>query len=335
MFVVTKIIFVLILIFQVNAIGKVKQWVSDNGDKWTNMGPNPDCAKTRAVVTKELDGVMFVNGQKQYQEFVLPSDGAVLIGDNSRIIFSDNTTCKDAEENDFIMFKHSTVRRWFSTKSWSTVGEKKSAAQPHIEQIPCECDTVFFPEESGTAVDLDMVDELVVDKILINGHVDDFTRFLETKIGQKMFLNSEDVRFIHGTCSSRPSQRLCGCHTHKRFRDQLAILCIEEGDYCDIPHCKEPIRPIGHCCDMCGAILHFKSASVCDIDIKVMSQTVQSKLNRFRNGKYSSKIDFYISIVPHRAEYNLLQLVVAESGEYTGISVDFLDYLRKDRNFKG
>lgn len=331
-----KIVLVLILTIKISTADiqtkrKTKVWEVDHGDKWTNMGKNKECSKTKAVVTDHLEGIMYVGGQQKYQEFVLPMDGTVLLTDNSRLLFEDDPKCKNISENEFTMYKHSTVRRWFSSDSWHTIDEKKNVAMPHIERIPCECDTVVFPPESGTAVDLDDVDDLVVDQIYINGHVDDFNAFLETKVGQRMFLNSEDVRFTRGKCTDN---RNCGCHSNKRFFDQLSILCIEESEYCVIPHCKQPIRPIGHCCDVCGAILTLENPDACDIDLQQMGRSVQSKLNRFRNGRHAADLDYYISIVPYKHQV-MLQLVVAETGEYSGISTEFMDYLTKDPNFKG
>lgn len=316
--------------------GAVKTWIKDREQPWgqptgNGAAASTDCKKSKAIFKKEIDGFLYMDNQHSLQEVVLPTDGAVVISPNSQVDFSDSKKC-DSTSSDDVSLLSTSKRLWFSTKSWSTEGEGKNVAKPHIFQIPCECDIVEFPSENVYAVDLQLVDEIVADKILINDRMDNFDQFLETPIGQKMFLNSEDVHFSPGLCHP---PRYCGCHNQNRFEKYKEILCEEESKHCPEPHCKEPIQPDGHCCKMCGAILNFKIEDTCDFNITNMNE-VGRKLKRFRNGKFVDKLHYFAGMVPGKTvKENFVQLVIAEVDDYTGISVEFMDYLTKDEHFQG
>lgn len=314
--------------------GVVKTWIKDREQPWgpqTGSGAaSTDCKKSKAIFKKEIDGFLYMDNQHQLQEVVLPTDGAVVISPNSQVQFTDSKKCDSTSDD--VDLLGTSKRLWFSTKSWSTEGEGKNMAKPHVFQIPCECDIVEFPSENVYAVDLQLVDEIVADKILINDRMDNFDQFLGTSIGQKMFLNSEAVHFSPGLC--HPPQ-YCGCHNPNRFEKYTELLCEEESKYCQEPHCLQPIKPDGHCCQMCGAMLNFKIQNTCDFNITNMSE-VGRKLNRFRNGKYVNKLHYFAGMVPGKtSKENFVQLVIAEADDYTGISVEFMDYLTKDEHFQG
>lgn len=330
MFIGLKFLIFFALKSQVDCV--VKTWVKDPSQSWANINREQnDCVKSKAIFSKQVDGLVYMKEQQQLNEIILPSDGAIVLTTNSKVRFSNTQKC-DFNHIDHLKTLDSSKRSWFSTKSWSTEGENANVAKPDIFKIPCECDVVEFPSDYIPSIDLEYIDEIVADKILINDRTDNFERFLESRIGQKMFLNSEAVRFVQGFCKP---QKYCGCHNHKRFKEYSELLCSEESKYCEDPHCLEPIHPVGHCCPICGATLNFKIKDTCDFNISNMSE-VGRKLNRFRNGKYLNKIHYYAGMVPgKRREDNIVQLVVAEVGEYTGISIDFMNFLTKDVRFQG
>lgn len=313
----------------------VKTWIKDREQPWgqqTGSGgaTSNDCKNSKAIFKKEIDGFLYMNNQHSLQEVVLPTDGAVVIAPNSEVQFSDSKKCDSSSDD--VNLLSTSKRLWFSSKSWSVEGEDQNVAKPHVYQIPCECDIVQFPSENVYAVDLQFVDEIVADKILINDRMDNFDQFLETPIGQKMFLNSEAVHFTPGLCHP---PKYCGCHNPQRFAKFKDVLCEEERKYCQEPRCLQPIQPDGHCCKMCGAMLNFKIQDTCDFNITNMNE-VAKKLKRFRNGKYVNKLHYFAGMVPGKtAKENIVQLVIAEVDDYTGISVDFMDYLTKDEHFQG
>ncbi|XP_031629460.1 protein amnionless [Contarinia nasturtii] len=315
------------ILLEGTANGAVKTWIKDQSEPWgeSNVNSN-ECT----IFKKELEGFLYMDAQEHHlQEVILPVDGALVLPTQSKVQFSNTNQC-EADENE-AHFLGKSKRLWFSTSSWQSEGESVNVAKADIFKIPCECDTVEFPSKNIYAVDLQFVDEIVVDQILINDRTDNIEQFLETPLGQKMFLNSEAVHFSKGFCDP---QKYCGCHNQNRFKKYTEVLCEEESKYCKEPHCLNPIKPEGHCCPICGAILNFKTQDSCDFNMTNMRE-VGRKLRRFRNGKYLNKLHYYAGMVPGKTNTeNIVQLVVAEVDDYSGISVEFMDYLTKDQHFQ-
>lgn len=339
MFVSIKYLLLIIHILYANC--SIKIW-SPVPEDWVIVGANEICARSKTVFNKQLDGVLFVNEQREEELnlFVLPADGALVLQDYTTIHFSNSKNCPGTDKNNYLIFDQSYAQKWFSPQSWTTKYEEINVATPHLYRIPCECDTVEFRIYNGIRVDLDFVDEIVIDKFAIENSVDesinniddDFNTFLETQIGQKMFLNSEAVQFTKGFCTPR---KYCGCHNPKRFKQYKELVCQEE--HCELPHCVEPVHPLGHCCPICGALLNFKINDTCAFETEMdkMKEMVGKKLKRFRNGKYLNKIHFHMGVGPssgNKRNDNIAELVLAEVGEYTSISVEFMNFLTKDFN---
>lgn len=326
------LLFLILLEHPVN--GVVKVWKKDQSEPWGESDADKnDCSKSKAIFQKEVEGFLYMDAQDhQLQEVILPVDGALVLPTQSKVHFSDTKQC-DTDGNGANLLGKSK-RLWFSSTSWQTEGESENVAKPDVFKIPCECDTVEFPSENIYAVDLQYVDEIVVNQILINDRTDNIEKFLETPLGQKMFLNSEAVQFSKGFCHP---QKYCGCHNPDRFKKYTDILCEDESKYCKEPHCFNPIKPEGHCCPICGAIMNFKfdDRSTCEFNTTNTEQ-IYRKLRRFRNGKYLNKLHYYAGMVPGKTpSENVLQLVVAEVDDYTGISVEFMDYVMKDPLLQG
>lgn len=329
---------ILLIFFQLerSVNGAVKTWIKDQSEPWgkNDVVNQNNCTKSKAIFQKEIDGFLYIDSQQhQLQEIVLPTDGAFVLPTQSNVRFIHSNSKQCESDGNVANYLGKSKRLWFSTTSWQTEGESVNVAKPDVYKIPCECDTVEFPSENIYTVDLQYVDEIVVNKMLINDRTaDNIEQFLETSLGQKMFANSEAVHFHDGFCQP---QKYCGCHNHIRFRKYTDILCEEESKYCREPHCFDPIKPDGHCCPICGAILNFEIGDTCDFNMTNMNE-VGRKLRRFRNGKYLNKLDYYAGMIPGRAnDKNIVQLVVAEVDDYSGISVEFMDFLTKDPRFQG
>lgn len=324
--------------FVAGANGETKVWTRSHTLEWKEMGSraHKECAETKAIFEKQVNGLVYLRDPGAVSDFVLPKDGVMVLLDNSQMIFTPPGPGCANDTVDYMFHTYSNVQKWFAVNSWSTRDEEFNVAKSHIFRIPCECDTVYI-SDTGFSIDLAMVDEIAFDKFVVDGKECDsdqeMTEFLLTKPGQKMFTNSDAVQFVKGYC--RP-QRYCGCHNHRRFEKYKDLLCEEEQKHCEIPHCKDPIQPSGHCCAMCGAMLDFKMGDSCEMNATRLHTLTKDKLARFRSGRFEKKIHFYAGMVPgKKRDDNIMQLVVAEVGEYSGISVDFMDYLTKDEHFKG
>lgn len=310
----------------------IKIWNSNATEFWEPVGSDK-CHTSKAVLTRQLDGLFYLGSQVQndLHEIVLPNDGVLVLPDAFNLRLSDKNKC---DEGNYVLLGQTSSKPWFSVDSWITKNVVNNVAKPHIDRIPCECDTIIFPTISGVSIDLELVDEIVAEKIQINNKEGDFTRFLETEVGQRMFSNSEAVRFVQGICHP-PKHR--ACHNFKRFHEYLSILCQHESAKCTVPHCLDPIQPVGHCCPICGAAMDFSLKENSDeFNLEQLNRLLQTKLVRFRNGKYANSLHYYAGMLPRKREDDkVVQVTIAETEEYTGISGEFLNYIEKDSHFQG
>lgn len=309
---------------------EIKIWFTNASDHWEHSGSNK-CGTTKAVLSKQLDGVFYMNSrpEQSINEFVLPLDGAVVVPDTFALPLSNGERCT---EDDYMVMKQSAPQSWFDPENWNM--NVKSQAKPHIDRIPCECDEVIILPITGVSIDLEFVDEILARSIVINQHEADFNQFLETRIGQRMFTNTEAVRYTPGVCSP-PRHR--ACHSHEHFHEYLGLVCQHVTPKCPTPHCLKPIQPIGHCCSMCGAIMEIRiREQPDDFQFDKLQQLILTKMKRFRNGRYANALEYYVGFVSNnKANDKLVQMVVAEPEEYTGISLEFMTYISKDPKFQG
>lgn len=306
--------------------GEIKTW-RDNSRIATD-----ECLQPKTIFPKESDRIIFMHIPDHFAEIILPKDGAIILEHQSDNVKPTSADAPPSNCERIDLSGRKPKQAWFAADSWSN-GEAANVAKPHVYRIPCECDRVVFPAEPPTPpVDLEYVDELVAEQIRIGDKVDDFNAFLETAIGQRMFLNSEAVRFEQGLCHP---ERYCGCHAAERFDKYTALVCEQEAAKCPEALCLEPIQPRGHCCPMCGGVLEFRIDDSCDFNMTNMNE-VGRKLQRFRNGKYVGQLHHFAGMVPKQdGVHSVVQLVVAEVDGYSGISREFMQFLTKDDRFKG
>lgn len=325
---------ILICVASRTSTGEIKEWVHTHRDEWIQSGSNQKCAESRAVHPQTVNGLLYLKDAQDITDFVLPANGEMVLLDNSQMVFSPQPGCE--KNKDYMLYNNEHIQNWFSSSSWKTHDEDFNAAKAHMFRIPCECDTIRI-DDSGFSIDLQMVDEIVFDRIVVQKKRSEndveMTDFLLTSVGQRMFTNSDSVRFVKGFC--RPP-KFCGCHNRVRFDKYESILCEEERHFCETPLCMNPIQPAGHCCPICGGTLDFRIQESCDFNMTKLQTIVAQKLKRFRSGKFEKKIHVFAGMIPGvKLHEDYAQLVVTEIGEYSGISVDFLNYLVTDPNFRG
>lgn len=289
-------------------------------------GPDKECAK-RNVVYPPMTGAQ-VNVPQNVQSIVMPFFGALILLNDQPIVlktFDDTDHC-DASTFSNYMAVDLYSYPWFSIQSWTDEEWPEwNKAMVHMDKIPCECDTVEFPQNKSFFVLLKgIADTITVDKIMINGEYGDFPEFFKTEMASHLFLFMDEVNFERGKCKPKA---YCGCHGFNTFWKYFDELCYFERRFCEIPHCMNPIHPIGHCCPICGATVEIPIANSCDFDMREFKANVQRRRKTISNGYYMNLIDFHVSIFPHERNNadSVVQLVVVDLNEYNGYSTEFVN----------
>ena len=201
------------------------------------------------------------------KEIILPKDGGFVF-DGTLKFQEKNASCKSKKVR---KFKAISQHKWLSSSNWITaydVDERRESlnnlAIPHAERVPCDNDHVVFPLNNSYVVDLQFMPQLSFNTIVLDGisySVDAFREFLLTDVGQSTFEGSENTLVLPSQCSGDK----CPCHTNNEALQD--ILCENEVKQCGSADCVDPIKAIGFCCHVCGAIMHINLNDADDFDL--------------------------------------------------------------------
>lgn len=207
------------------------------------------------------------------KEIILPKSGGFVLDREATIKFSENDS--KCQPNRTTMFKQIIGARWLDARNWNVTRTDDeysgvNKATPHEERLPCDNDEIIFPINNSYVIDLQSVPTLSFKSVMIDDRVvavNRFSEFLADAYGQSIFKNSLDTAFVESSSCNDDSK--CVCHQRNAaLREQL---CQNEQQNCEskskLP-CMNPFRPIGHCCDECGAMFQMKIDTNSNFNLK-------------------------------------------------------------------
>lgn len=213
------------------------------------------------------------------KEIILPKTGGFILDTRTALQFRESDSkCK---ANDTKTFKSVIQTPWLLTNNWISARDANdngnvefyNQATPHEERVPCDNDEIIFPINNSYVVDLQSSPVLSFKSITIDGRqmtTSEFSEFLKSAFGQKVFKNNDNTLFVDSSCNDMDK---CACHAKTdALREQL---CENEKVNCEAtPACTEPIKPIGHCCYVCGALFKMELAAVRNFNLQTFKTEV-------------------------------------------------------------
>lgn len=207
------------------------------------------------------------------KEIILPKTGGFILDTQTALRFREkDTNCK---ANGTKAFKSVIQTPWLLANNWIAARDANdnehvdfyNKATPHEERLPCDNDEIIFPINNSYVVDLQSAPVLSFKSISIDGRqmtTTEFGGFLKSAFGQLSFKNNDNTLFVDSSCNDEDK---CVCHDKSdALREQL---CVNELPNCETtPRCTDPIKPIGHCCDVCGALFQMELASISNFNLK-------------------------------------------------------------------
>ncbi|KAI8429281.1 hypothetical protein MSG28_007782 [Choristoneura fumiferana] len=208
------------------------------------------------------------------------------------------------EENKYFIDK--TVTSWAYPDVWAS--PRFNEATPDAERVPCSDDSVEFPSNSEFSLFLPELTQHIQELKIGNQYYDTVTfkdRALEENTAQQFYHNNHQTTGVvveENKCRSQ-ANRGCPCQEFT-----LEINC--ESKYCAVPACSQPIKPIGHCCKVCGGAVSFEREQ--SFHYMEFKEFVDKIVASYKD----SSIVYHVGIIPP----NTVQVVIVEKGEYTGLS---------------
>ncbi|XP_029365309.1 protein amnionless [Echeneis naucrates] len=241
-----------------------KQWIPDtNYENKTNWdkGDVP-CGNDIVQFSAQRQVSVFVETSHAVQEMRMPLDGEFILnsGAGFYVLAGPEPGCSQGITT---KFKDSDTLQWFNPALWqaaASLGDLQggnSLFAVHEESVPCQYDDVVFKALSSFRVDTSSSQSSIpVKTVSVQGKVFDsgseFSQYLSSGSGRLQFHGSAAVTVGNPGCED-PS----GCECRNSVNHQQICSSVT----CESLNCKTPLQPVGHCCQVCGAILTIQYAA--------------------------------------------------------------------------
>ncbi|KAK2833402.1 hypothetical protein Q5P01_017291 [Channa striata] len=188
----------------------------------------------------------------------LPVDGEFILNSGSGFYVSAGQE-PGCGQGVMTQFKDSESLRWFDPALWQTAETPHDLQQGnflfsvHEESVPCQYDDVIFKALSSFRVDISSSQSSIpVKSVSVLGKLfesgSEFMQYLSSRSGRLQFHGSSAVTVGNLGCGD-PSGCDCGNSVnHERICNTVT---------CSSLSCKKPLLPVGHCCEVCGAVVNI------------------------------------------------------------------------------
>lgn len=288
------------------------------------------CARDLLVFPANYPAVLPLPAELSVRGFEFPRNGAILLAEDSTITLGDgkglNEHCDSDEQR--AVLRPPKTSKWFDPNSWSeqiTTTNKgrdaniaPSSMLTDLERVPCDDEHIVIRNNMGAiSFDMENVQYLRLGQLVLAGSSISrmyLQELLQRDLGQLMFHNAQlaTVEYYRG--------ELCGCH--KDFEQLIEPVC--HNVQCEVPHCVAPVRPLGSCCSLCGALLTM-SGGHCTEEVRNKLDTyIQESI---RKDSLRDELQVHVNYVVTRQYGNIMQAIVQDRGTYSERSVEFMHRL--------
>lgn len=240
-----------------------KQWIPDtnfeNATNW-DKGSVP-CGNDQVVFLAQRKVSVYVETSHTLTGMSLPVDGQLILASGSGFSVREggDPGCGSGVT---AQFKDSESLKWFDPSLWlaaTSIDDLHGGTYQfsvHEESVPCQFDDVVFREASSFRVDVSCDYDVPVKSVSVLGKKftssSEFSQYLSSDFGRLQFHGSSPVSVGGSSCADTTG---CICDNSKN-RDEICA-----NVKCDPLECKKPLHPVGHCCDVCGAVVDLRFSS--------------------------------------------------------------------------
>ncbi|MCP9264525.1 hypothetical protein DINM_022627 [Dirofilaria immitis] len=251
-----------------NILEKAEYWEN-------NIGP---CENDRIRFDKGKITTALIGSDLYSQKIDLPDNGILFFGETMNLGKLGNWQCKKRQSEEEIYFKQSPSLAFHNGSNWKVLNDGIQW-QPalHVLQVPSSQDTAIIPIDSGTRILLE--DFITVNTLILAGQIANNRTFndllLQSVESQFQFelvpklksdrningINYQSPKFknivtIIGETTGKP---IVGQFNSNLQAEKLALICSYKHCQSTDMKCRRTFRPIGHCCDICGSMLRFRT----------------------------------------------------------------------------
>ncbi|XP_062903700.1 protein amnionless isoform X2 [Mobula hypostoma] len=211
--------------------------------------------------------------QRRKLQKYMPLDGEFILSHSAGFAASDGQIEPGCERGEDITFNDPDQYKWYDPKYWQTILSKSELEKNKYtftldeESVPCQHDDVVFQPGTSFRVDLDAqyinvkTISLMNRKFISSG---DFNNYKQSNTGRLQFHGNASVAVTNTKCEDKSG---CECGNSDNQRRICSNLQQDFRSYCADLDCTNPLKPQGHCCEICGAIIYLQYDDRFDLEL--------------------------------------------------------------------
>ncbi|XP_069806351.1 protein amnionless [Dendropsophus ebraccatus] len=302
-----------------------KRWIPntnyENASNWIER--RVPCAQDKAVFPRDKRVSIFVQSSHPLTDLYLPLDGEFILSHGAGFLAA---SWEDPEcgQGKFTNFEDADRHEWLDPTLWRSALSTDDLDTGRFlfavdsESVPCRYDDVIFSPDTSFRVHFkEMGSDVQLRSISVLGkkftNNDDFSQYLQSPTGKLQFPGSAHPQITNLRCQDSTG---CLCGNDGMLQEICSVLLRDTDNKCPEVTCANPLRPIGHCCGICGALISLDYASAFSLE------TYRSRLlHTFLSLEKYSSVKLAISKVAHP----LSILNVIRLGEEVKIQIVLID----------
>ncbi|XP_058147272.1 protein amnionless isoform X2 [Dasypus novemcinctus] len=199
---------------------------------------------------------------------LLPLDGELVLASGAGFSAADTSLDADCGAGAPALFRDPDRFWWHDPLLWRSGDSASGLFSVDAERVPCRHDDVVFPPDAAFRVGLGPGARPVrVRSVSALGQTftrdEDLAAFLASRAGRLRFHGPGALRVGPAACAD-PSGCVCGTAEAQPWI--CAALLQPRGGRCPPAACLDALRPVGQCCDLCGAIVTLTHGAAFDLE---------------------------------------------------------------------
>ncbi|KAK9409418.1 protein amnionless [Crotalus adamanteus] len=322
-----------------SSVAVYKQWIPNtNFENAVNWDQNRvPCAKDAILFGSSKIVSVFVQASHSLTDMYLPLNGEFIMAPGAGFAAFDGNYSPGCETASEITFKSTDNYEWYDPTMWHAATSLENLDLGKYiflvdeERVPCQYDDVIFQPETSFRVNINSELAIQLKSISVMGQ--NFTsdsalaEYMQSSSAKLQFHGQGTLRLSHTRC---PDKSGCECGNSASHERICAALLQNSRNKCPMVTCKDAIKPTGHCCEICGAIITLTYSA--DFDIEVYRDRIfHTFLNLPRNKGIQmamskmKKLQTPLRIVPRGLD-SIIQIVLIDNktGPYAGTHAEQL-----------
>ncbi|NXI63149.1 AMNLS protein, partial [Anseranas semipalmata] len=268
------------------AMAAYKQWIPNTNFETASNWDKERVPCASDVIHFEKNKVVsvFVRSPHALTDMYLPLNGEFLLASGAGFAAFDGSWDPGCGSGTVLRFADAEQHAWFDPALWRDVspggdlGPAGRIFSVDEERVPCQHDDVIFQPETSFRVNLDSSRRVIpLRSISLMGQelssAEAWAEYLGGPSAPRQFHGNGTLQVTGAGC---PQSSGCACGNTQDGHRICASLLGAGG--CPALVCQSPLRPLGHCCGVCGAVVTLDFTRDFDLQ-KYRDRVVQAWLS--------------------------------------------------------